>query len=297
MFSPTKVFRRWHRRCNKNMRRYAVCSALAASAVPALVMARGHQIRDVPEIPLVVSNKIQGINKTKAAKLALTALNASTDTDKVKATKKVRVGKGKRRNRRYVMKKGPMIVFAKNQGGFQGFRNLPGVTLAKVSALNILELAPGGHLGRFIIWSEDAFTALKDYFGVFGKEASARKYKMPTPLIKNSDVTSIINSKAIQAITRPQKSKKPKKGVSHNPLRHNPTMFKLRPYEFQRRRMVAAAIACRRGLEKNGQLFKQKPKVKKYPMKKKAYRAQLKSKAKAAKDAKAKAAKAPAKKK
>jgi large subunit ribosomal protein L4e len=41
MFAPTKPWRRWHRRININLKRYAVVSAIAASGVPALVMSRG----------------------------------------------------------------------------------------------------------------------------------------------------------------------------------------------------------------------------------------------------------------
>merc|ERR1712100_503379 len=44
MFAPTKIWRKWHRKINVNQRRYATAAALAASAVPALVMARGHKI-------------------------------------------------------------------------------------------------------------------------------------------------------------------------------------------------------------------------------------------------------------
>merc|ERR1711988_1510501 len=40
MFAPTKVWRKWHSKSNLNERRFSVCSALAASALPALVMAR-----------------------------------------------------------------------------------------------------------------------------------------------------------------------------------------------------------------------------------------------------------------
>ena len=47
MFSPTKVWRRWHRKININQKRYAVVSALAASALPSLVLARGHKIEKV----------------------------------------------------------------------------------------------------------------------------------------------------------------------------------------------------------------------------------------------------------
>merc|ERR1711887_189316 len=49
MFNPTKTWRKWHRKINVTQRRYAVCSALAASALPALVMARGHRVESVPE--------------------------------------------------------------------------------------------------------------------------------------------------------------------------------------------------------------------------------------------------------
>lgn len=41
MFAPTKTWRRWHRKINITQKRYAVCSALAASALPALVMSKG----------------------------------------------------------------------------------------------------------------------------------------------------------------------------------------------------------------------------------------------------------------
>lgn len=41
MFAPTKTWRRWHRRVNTTQKRYAICSALAASALPALVMSKG----------------------------------------------------------------------------------------------------------------------------------------------------------------------------------------------------------------------------------------------------------------
>jgi large subunit ribosomal protein L4e len=50
MFAPTKVYRRWHRHTNLNQKRYAVVSAVAASALPSLVMARGHKIEKINEV-------------------------------------------------------------------------------------------------------------------------------------------------------------------------------------------------------------------------------------------------------
>merc|ERR1719222_725689 len=68
MFAPTKTLRKWHRKINTTQKRYAVASALAASAVPALVMARGHVIDNVPEVPLVMDNSLESTKKTSAAK-------------------------------------------------------------------------------------------------------------------------------------------------------------------------------------------------------------------------------------
>ena len=106
MFAPTKVWRRWHKKINVNQRRYAVASALAATAVPALVMARGHRIEEVPEFPLVLSNDLNGVKSTKTAKAALQCVGAYADVEKSDASRKVRAGTGKARNRRYVQRKG-----------------------------------------------------------------------------------------------------------------------------------------------------------------------------------------------
>merc|ERR1712226_834597 len=59
MFAPTKTWRRWNRKINISQKRYAVASALAATAVPALVMARGHIVDEVPEVPLVLENAVE----------------------------------------------------------------------------------------------------------------------------------------------------------------------------------------------------------------------------------------------
>lgn len=83
MFAPTKPWRRWHRRVNVNQRRYALASAIAASGIPALVLSKGHVVDQVPELPLVVSDKIQEFNKTKQAVQFLRRIKAWADIQKV----------------------------------------------------------------------------------------------------------------------------------------------------------------------------------------------------------------------
>lgn len=41
MFAPTRTWRRWHRKINVNQKRYAICSAIAATGIPAVVMSKG----------------------------------------------------------------------------------------------------------------------------------------------------------------------------------------------------------------------------------------------------------------
>lgn len=98
MFAPTKIWRKWHRRINTNQKRYAVMSALAATAVPALVMARGHRIDEVREIPFVVSDEICNMKKTKEAIAFMKKAGCYEDVEKVAESKKIRCGKGKMRN-------------------------------------------------------------------------------------------------------------------------------------------------------------------------------------------------------
>lgn len=83
MFAPIKVYRRWHRRVNVSQRRYALASAVAASGVPSLVMARGHVIDKLSEIPLVVEDKVEGYRKTKEAARFMKSLNLFDDIEKV----------------------------------------------------------------------------------------------------------------------------------------------------------------------------------------------------------------------
>ena len=178
MFAPTKTWRRWHRKINLNQKRYAMCSALAATGLPSLVMARGHRIDRISEVPLVVSDDIESISKTKDAVRVLKALNAYKDVEKSKDSRKIRAGKGKMRNRRYIQRKGPLIIYNKDNGLTRAFRNLPGVEMLQVDRLNLLLLAPGGHLGRFCIWSKSAFQKLDDIYGTWRKKSvTKRNYK------------------------------------------------------------------------------------------------------------------------
>lgn len=203
MFGALRTYRRWHRLVNISQKRFAITSAIAASAVPALVLAHGHKINKVPEFPLVVSDDVEEIKKTKEAVAVLKAVHALTDVKHSADSRKLRAGKGKMRNRRYVQRRGVLVIHDKNEGLGRAFRNISGVDIANVNRLNLLHLAPGGYVGRFIIWTEGAFKKLDQLYGTRFRTAQLKKgYKHPTAEMHTTDLSRIIHSPEIQSHVR-----------------------------------------------------------------------------------------------
>ena len=223
------------------LRRFAVASALAASSVPALLLSRGHRIETVAEVPLVVSSDaVKGLVKTQAAVSLLKAVGAGPDVVKVQKSRKLRAGKGKMRGRRYRMRRGPLVVYNPESDGkelVRAFRNIPGVETSPVTALNLLQLAPGGHLGRFIIWTSDAFKQLDDIYGSTSEASSYKKdFLLPSNLVSNADINRLINSSEIQSVLKEPKGYAFTKrtGVQKkNPLRNRQVLLRLNPYAAQ----------------------------------------------------------------
>jgi large subunit ribosomal protein L4e len=247
MFAPTKTWRKWHSKINQNQKRYAVASALAASALPSLVMARGHRIGEVTEIPLVIEDGVEGITKTKSAVAALKDCGAFDDAEKAANSKKMRAGKGKLRGRRHTMRRGPLVVYANDNGLVKAFRNLPGVETASVDSLSLLQLAPGGHLGRFIVWTKGAFQKLNEIYGSTRRESTTKSgYKLPHNIMANTDVARLINSDEIQAVVRPTKNIITRKRLKKNPLKNLGVRVRLNPYALSLHRSEMAAEARRK---------------------------------------------------
>uniref|UniRef100_A0A158R4P0 Ribos_L4_asso_C domain-containing protein n=1 Tax=Syphacia muris TaxID=451379 RepID=A0A158R4P0_9BILA len=245
MFAPTKVYRRWHRRVNVAQKRFAIVSAIAASGVPALVQARGHVIDQIAEVPFVVSDKIEGFKKTKEAAGFLHKTKIWADIEKVYNSKRYRAGKGKGRNRRYKSKLGPVVVYNQDNGIVRAFRNIPGIDLMCIDRLNLLKIAPGGHLGRLIIWTASAFRKLDAIYGTETKKSLVKKgFSIPLPKMTNADFARLIRSEEIVRAVRPRRKNVKRPTVHRNPLKHSRLMVKLNPYAAVMKR--AAILAQRK---------------------------------------------------
>ncbi|CAD7684882.1 unnamed protein product [Nyctereutes procyonoides] len=221
MFAPTKTWRRWHHRVNTTQKQYAICCALAASALPALVMSKSHHVEEVPELPLVVEDKVEGYKKTKEAVLLLKKLKAWNDIKKVYASQRMRADKGKMRNRYHIQCRGPCIIYNEDNGIIKAFRNIPGIILLNVSKLNILKLAPGRHVGHFCIWTESAFCKLDNLYGTWHKAACLKSnYNLAMHNMLNTEFSRILKIPEIQRALRAPGKKIHRRVLKKNPLKN-----------------------------------------------------------------------------
>ncbi len=149
----------------KKERRLAIRSAVAATALKEVVAKRGHVVNNVLELPLVVTDDIQRLTRTKDVKEAFERLGVWPDVCRAKEGRRVRSGKGKMRGRKYKRAVGPLLVIMEDQGIVKASRNLPGVNVVNVKDLNAELLAPGARLGRLTIWARSAFEKVDELFG------------------------------------------------------------------------------------------------------------------------------------
>merc|ERR1712172_359691 len=117
-----------------------------------------------------------------------------------------------------------------DNGITRAFRNLPGVELCHVSRLNLLQLAPGAHLGRFIIWSAGAFNELSTIYGNEASNTSSKAgYHLPRHIMTSSDVARIINSDQVQSVIRAPVTKVAQHAKKKNALKNRDVMLQLNP--------------------------------------------------------------------
>ncbi|KAM7396786.1 hypothetical protein PAMP_019798 [Pampus punctatissimus] len=112
-----------------------------------------------------------------------------------------------------------------------------GITLQNVNKLNLLRLAPGGHVGRFCIWTESAFRKLDELYGTWRKPSSLKAgYNLPMHKMTNTDLSRILKSEEIQKALRTPNKKISSRVLKKNPLKNLRIMLKLNPYAKTARR-------------------------------------------------------------
>jgi large subunit ribosomal protein L4e len=102
--------------------------------------------------PIIISNEIESISKTKDILRLFNTLKVIKREDK-----KPRIKKGLRRSTRQKhYKKSVLLVISRDDSAIRAARNIAGVDACVVSRLTANLLAPGGNPGRIAVWSEHA---------------------------------------------------------------------------------------------------------------------------------------------
>jgi len=149
---------------NKKEKYLGLRSAIAATNKLELVSSRGHSIDDLDEVPIVVDDDFEELDKTRKVKEAFENLGVWSDVERVKNGRNVRSGKGTARGRKYKKKVGPLVVISEDRGIRRGARNIPGVDIVDIDQLDTEDLAPGGDPIRLTVWTESALEGMDRRF-------------------------------------------------------------------------------------------------------------------------------------
>ena len=134
---------------NRNERRLALRSAIAATANGDIVRKRGHRFDRERTLPLVVNDEVEKLSKSSEGKLFLTSVGVWEDIVRVRNSRRIKSG-------HRVHAVGPLIVLSDDKSARMALRNFEGVNVVRADDLSVGQLAPGTHPGRLTIWSESA---------------------------------------------------------------------------------------------------------------------------------------------
>lgn len=148
-----------HLGINRKERRLATDSAIAYTASLEAVKARGHRVKKL-ELPLVIADEVETVEKTTELISFLGKVELEDELKRVDEGSKRRTGRSRLRGRVYRTRVGPLIVVTNDRGVGKAACGIPGVEVAQVDSLSVIDLAPGGVPGRLTLWTESAMNTL-----------------------------------------------------------------------------------------------------------------------------------------
>ncbi len=156
---PPKVEKIWKQKVNDKERKKALRSAIAATSNKELVLKRGHKVKDVKSLPIVVKDNLEKVSKTKELVEILKKLGLEKELER-SSERKIRAGRGKSRSRKYKIKVGPLFVVTKDNGLSKSVKNILGCDICRVENLSTEYLAPGISPGRLVVWTKGSIGKL-----------------------------------------------------------------------------------------------------------------------------------------
>ena len=158
---PPESWKDIYKKINRKEKQLGLCSAIAVTAKKELVQRRGHKIGNEVKLPLVVSNDIESIAKTKDLKNALIRLGLGDDLARASHIRKARSGTARRRGRSARSGTSALIIVGNDSKLVTLSESIPGINIKHAKELSILDLVPGSKPIRLTIYSQSAIDYLK----------------------------------------------------------------------------------------------------------------------------------------
>lgn len=157
---PPRVEKRIRKYINRKEHRKAFLSALSASFKREFVEGRGHRLGSA-KMPIVFSQDFEKISKTKLVIESLGKIGLKEELERIYGKPKIRSGKSRWRGRRLRRRVGPLFMLSSLRASIaKAVSGIPGVDVRTPEKLSIMDLAPGGHPGRLIIWTVPALMGI-----------------------------------------------------------------------------------------------------------------------------------------
>jgi large subunit ribosomal protein L4e len=154
---PPVSWKNIYKKVNKKEKLLALCSAIAATTNSELIKRRGHKIKDEIQLPIVVSNEIESVVKSKDLEKILFNLGLEEDLKRtfIRRNKSYHKNSINRRSALSVL-----ILVGNDEKIGRLSNSLPGITVKSVKSVSVLDLAPGSKPVRLTIYSENAIKEL-----------------------------------------------------------------------------------------------------------------------------------------
>jgi len=158
---PPESWKNIYKKINHKEKQLGLCSAIAATARKDLVEQRGHKIGDKVKLPIIVSNDIESIAKTKDLKKALADLGLGNDLARAGTSRKAQSGTARRRGRQARSGTSALIVVGNESKMVALSRSITGVDIKHAKDVSVIDLAPGSKPIRLTVFSQNAVDQLK----------------------------------------------------------------------------------------------------------------------------------------
>ncbi|MDQ3873381.1 MAG: 50S ribosomal protein L4 [Thermoproteota archaeon] len=158
---PPEAWKVIYKKINHKERQLGLCSAIAATAQKELVKRRGHKIDDGINLPIVVSNEIESITKTRELKKVLLHLGLGDDIARASIVRKPRSGTARRRGRATRSGTSALIIVGAQSNLVKLSRSLPGVDIKHAKDISVTDLAPGSKPIRLVVFSQNSIEEMK----------------------------------------------------------------------------------------------------------------------------------------